>query len=546
MFKKIMAIVLVVALTATISVAGTMAYLSDTDEDVNVMTMGNVKIKQHEYERGIDANGNYETVTTNRGTGYKLVDFTQNKPLYPAVGAVTGWDSTRVFYDQFGEGHELGVMDVLAGLNNVQDKFVFVENTGNSDAYVRTIIAFEAGQCTVEEWDALVKTSSHTFWEYTFLDETVTIGDNAYVIVECNYSKSDNARHPDGIVHPGDYTYNNLAQIYMVPEATNEDVEKLDGNGNGTYDILVLSQAVQTAGFSNAQTALDTAFGDVTAENAKNWFGSIAIEETVTVTAEDWESIDFNQDNARYVLSGDFTGDLAITIPDGLDQVYDASGANFAGETTVTINAPGVAHAYSSLNAERKGNVTVTGFEVETLNVLAYNNESVTISNNKVNSLSVIGGNFELIIDNNLVDGNFGKYTDGENQVNEYGISLRICDYELSITNNIITDTYSHSIGINGRQGEAASDWGPAGANNKITSFSGNNITLNTTYKTERGALKIWCDQVYAPYATSGHAPNAAAKALMSSILSDSSNVFKLSEGHTIFNIFDYKTSDGK
>ena len=49
--KKILAWMLVVALTAAIAVGGTLAYLTDTDEDVNVMTLGNVKIDWLEYER---------------------------------------------------------------------------------------------------------------------------------------------------------------------------------------------------------------------------------------------------------------------------------------------------------------------------------------------------------------------------------------------------------------------------------------------------------------------------------------------------------------
>lgn len=114
------------------------------------------------------------------------------------------------------------------------------------------------------------------------------------------------------------------------------------------------------------------------------------------------------------------------------------------------------------------------------------------------------------------------------------------CD-ELSLTNNTITDTYSHAIGINGRQGETSSDWGSCGTNNKIEAFSGNNITVNTTYKSGRAALKIWCDQAYAPYATSGHQPNDNATALMADILADTTNVFTLGDGHTTFNIFDYK-----
>ena len=42
--KKIIAGFLAVSLTAAVSIGATLAYLTDTDEDVNVMTLGNVKI----------------------------------------------------------------------------------------------------------------------------------------------------------------------------------------------------------------------------------------------------------------------------------------------------------------------------------------------------------------------------------------------------------------------------------------------------------------------------------------------------------------------
>ena len=56
--KKIIAWLLVVALTAAISIGATLAYLTDTDEDVNVMTLGKVKIDQLEYERIDDETAN--------------------------------------------------------------------------------------------------------------------------------------------------------------------------------------------------------------------------------------------------------------------------------------------------------------------------------------------------------------------------------------------------------------------------------------------------------------------------------------------------------
>ena len=64
--------------------------------------------------------------------------------------------------------------------------------------------------------------------------------------------------------------------------AENGTVEALDGNKNGKYDILVLSQATQTNGFvnstngyENATRALDTAFGDVTKATAYTWLEQV-------------------------------------------------------------------------------------------------------------------------------------------------------------------------------------------------------------------------------------------------------------------------------
>jgi predicted ribosomally synthesized peptide with SipW-like signal peptide len=49
--KNFLAWLMVLSMTAAISIGATLAYLTDTDEDVNVMTLGKVKIDQLEYER---------------------------------------------------------------------------------------------------------------------------------------------------------------------------------------------------------------------------------------------------------------------------------------------------------------------------------------------------------------------------------------------------------------------------------------------------------------------------------------------------------------
>lgn len=299
--KKVLLASAATVMTVALAIGGTMAYLTSEDSDVNVMTLGNVAIEQHEYERVINEDGTYPTITTGRGTGYKLQEFSQAKPLYPAVGDID-WDSTVVWLDQL--ENNTGNMQVF-NFENAVDKFVTVENTGKSDAYVRTLVAFECGELSVEEWDNIINYSIHFTWTRELVGQ-VEIDGNRYVLVEFVYEGAT-SRHVGGILPAGDMTYNSLAQVYMSSKATNEDVEKIDGNKNGTYDILVSSQAVQVAGFENADEAfdtisadeettkvsaasiaLDTAFGDISADNHPWIEGGVAIP-TIASSTEEFE-----------------------------------------------------------------------------------------------------------------------------------------------------------------------------------------------------------------------------------------------------------------
>ena len=119
--KLILIVSLVLAMT--MSLGGTLAYLSDTDADVNTMVLGNVKIEQHEYQRVGDETDTYTTKYLNGKTGYELEGFQDNKMLLPIVGdpnessnspAYKGWDDTRVYMDQV---DSYGNMQVFAGKN---------------------------------------------------------------------------------------------------------------------------------------------------------------------------------------------------------------------------------------------------------------------------------------------------------------------------------------------------------------------------------------------------------------------------------------------
>ena len=308
--KNILLSGLSLVLVAALAIGGTVAYLQDDDSDVNVMTLGNVSIAQHEYERKVDADGNYTTATIDGVTSYELKDFTQGKDLLPIVGdpstGAAGWDGTVVRMTQV---DSYGSMQVFAG-KNAQDKFVTVENTGKTDAYIRTIVAIEIGSTD----GSLIGTSYHQTWTSNKIG-TITVDGNKYMVIEYAYvggELSDGSwRHKGGVLPAGDTSYPNLSQVYLKSVATNEDMVKLDGNGNGTLDILVVSQAVQVAGFDNAETALDAAFGDITTTNHP-WTNGVKVPVIVTNDAELKAAIDEGAE--EIVLESGNYGVIDVTV----------------------------------------------------------------------------------------------------------------------------------------------------------------------------------------------------------------------------------------
>lgn len=297
--KKFIALLLTVVLTASVAIGGTVAYLTDEAKNENTMTMGKVDISQWEYQRATNDDGTYKTDTIDNRTSYVLEGFSQDKPLLPAiipnggtVGGVTwDYDTIPVRMSQVKSHGGASVFNTP----NAVDKFVVVKNTGKNDAYVRTLIAFEIGSKAADEvMNNLISceiragvdaTTGEQPWTYG--DEgTIQIDGKNYFYYEFIYtgasgvSTASGWRHQNGVLPAGETTYPNLCQVYMAAKATNDDVAALDGNGNGKYDIIVLSQAVQADGWTAAdgkyvaEFALDTAFGDANATNVATWFAA--------------------------------------------------------------------------------------------------------------------------------------------------------------------------------------------------------------------------------------------------------------------------------
>lgn len=272
--KKFIAMALALVLVAGLSIGGTVAYLQDSDSQKNTMTVGSVTIEQNEYQRaeGVAHNAG----ESGAGNGVKdgdLIPFVLDQPIYPAVpknNAATDYtaEATDLFWwgDYVYSGTAGNGLWNDSKLSNVMDKMVFVKNTGKFDAYFRTIIAYECpeGITIGEPADGAeimvnVSGSDKYVWENIGF---ITIDQTRYSVWVATYQDalaSNKQSHPS------------LLQAVLTHHATNEDMDLL----GDTLDILVLSQAVQAAGFENAGTALDTAFGDVTVANAETWFADV-------------------------------------------------------------------------------------------------------------------------------------------------------------------------------------------------------------------------------------------------------------------------------
>lgn len=265
MKKKVVALCATVALAAVAFGGATLAYFTDTDSETNTFAVGNVKIDLIEQER-CEKDG--ETT---------LVDFEQNKKLYPIVGAAQDEK------DEFG----------LPTAENYVDKIVTVKNTGSEAAYVRAYFAIPSalddgydtfnaglnvlhfnfgnkmvdGEATTTYGNEWIWKQDNGKWNYF---ET-TIDSIAYNVYFADYATTVAAnatteQFVQGVYLDKSVDYNNGKYYAFGKELT------LDTAWNwNTVKCPVFAVAVQAAGFDSAADAVKEAFG----EQYNPWGGTV-------------------------------------------------------------------------------------------------------------------------------------------------------------------------------------------------------------------------------------------------------------------------------
>lgn len=264
MKKKILALAIAAIMVVTALASLSLAYLMDTDEATNVFTVGNIDIELIEQQRNKE--------------GTALEEFVNNKVLLPIVGSAQGEKETIGDYQ-------------LPTAANYVDKIVNVKNVGNFDAYVRVVLAFPANMDDEKSaaemmlhWNCDVNEPANT-WNRAGGDVQVEIDDVIYNIYTFTYNSVLEAGittvspallgvYIDSRVNAiatKDDEGNVTAITYTMKNSRGENVEAtFSANEEGDIigpQIIVNVQAVQADGFPDAVTALEAAFGKITADN---------------------------------------------------------------------------------------------------------------------------------------------------------------------------------------------------------------------------------------------------------------------------------------
>lgn len=262
--RRILAIAMSLCIVAILAVGASLAYFTSTDSKTNTFTVGNVKIKLIEQQRGEDG----------------LEDFKQNKKLYPIVGSAQGGKDA------------LG----MPTAKNYVDKMVTIQNTGSEKAYIRAYFAIPSALDNgYEDFNAGLNVLHFNFGNKVAEDGTITSTEGAEWIwthgSKWNYFETEiggikyNVYYADyyQAVDAGATTEQLIQGVYLDKSfdmkdgkcyAFGEEVTLDDGWDWNNVSCPVFAIACQAEGFDDAETAITAAFGaqyNPWGTTASNW-----------------------------------------------------------------------------------------------------------------------------------------------------------------------------------------------------------------------------------------------------------------------------------
>lgn len=230
--KKALLLTLSAVLLVTVSVFGTMAYLTDKDTVTNTFTVGNVKLELDEAK--VNPDGSYVTDHENRveGNTYHLIPgHTYIKDPTVTVKANSEDAYVRMFVDVE------GIDQLKSALPNSEDTAKYYDENG---IFLLAKLCVDKNEkCT---WD------SETWLPVGYTETIRQVNDETSITVgtyEFRYKEIVKKSETDTVLK-------DLFEAITVPGSIdNEHLAKLQE----TFKIVVTAQAIQADGFTTADAA---------------------------------------------------------------------------------------------------------------------------------------------------------------------------------------------------------------------------------------------------------------------------------------------------
>lgn len=242
--KKMLVMAACLALIITLSVTGTLAFdVKGWFHSTNETDSSQISTYTETGKEASDTESNvYSTPKPNadisqkidKGSNYLLPS--PNSASMTALSGSTLWNSGGVKH------------------------YVTVENKGNVDVYVRTVIAIENPATFNFDLVKINYNNDSTVGKWKMIGDA-ELSDGIFRIYTFTYNEALKCKTDENTGNPT--TAPSLKEIGLDLSATNEDVAVLDGG----LDIKAVSQAVQVDGettWNSAETALNDAFNKIT------------------------------------------------------------------------------------------------------------------------------------------------------------------------------------------------------------------------------------------------------------------------------------------
>ena len=226
MKKKLTAIFLCVALLAIAIVGASLAYFTDTDKADNVFTTGKVDIALKE-------------------------DFEQNSKLLPATGSAQNGTLKNGVGKEISVTAEKGSEDTFVRVH-IAIPSILDDGDPSFDAK-KNVLHFNYDPSSIGEgkWDWSKDTGAPYEGDWNFYTTTIDgINYNVYVVT---YGTALKAEETTAL--PA------MHQVYLDSKVTNGDIEKINETLGENWEIKVIAEGCQSAGFSDAYAALNASFG---------------------------------------------------------------------------------------------------------------------------------------------------------------------------------------------------------------------------------------------------------------------------------------------